>query len=137
MNTITMSALIVTLFFGGPQPITIGNTTLDIPVIPNAFEGTIWLILKVLVFLYIYVWFRATLPRFRYDQLMDLGWRILIPGSLGWFMLLAAQRVGREAGWDQIVVTLVTLIVLILCYALLQLAHKVSRANREKDGASF
>lgn len=137
MNTITMSALIVTLFFGGPQPISIGNTTLDIPLIPNAFEGTIWLLLKVLVFLYIYVWFRATLPRFRYDQLMDLGWRLLIPASLGWFMLLAAQRVGRDAGWDQMVVTLVTAIVLILGYVLLQLAHKVSRANREKDGASF
>jgi NADH-quinone oxidoreductase subunit H len=68
---------------------------------------------------------------------MDLGWRLLIPASLGWFMLLAAQRVGRDAGWDQMVVTLVTAIVLILGYVLLQLAHKVSRANREKDGASF
>ena len=137
MNTITMSALIVTLFFGGPQPITISNTTLDIPVLPNALEGTVWLLLKVLVFLYIYVWFRATLPRFRYDQLMDLGWKVLIPASLGWFMLLAAQRVGRDAGWDQIVVTLVSALVLIGGYALLQLAQKVSRSNREKDGASF
>jgi NADH-quinone oxidoreductase subunit H len=137
MNTITMSALIVTLFFGGPQPISIGNVTLDIPLIPNALEGTVWLLLKVLVFLYIYVWFRATLPRFRYDQLMDLGWRILIPASLGWFMLLAAQRVGRDAGWDQAVVTLSTAIVLIVGYVLLQLAYKVSRDNREKDGASF
>jgi len=137
MNTITMSALIVTLFFGGPQPISIGDTTLDIPVIPNALEGTVWLLLKVLVFLYIYVWFRATLPRFRYDQLMDLGWRILIPASLGWFMLLAAQRVGREAGWDQVVVTIVSALVLIIGYALLQAAHAVSRRNREKNGASF
>jgi len=137
MNTITMSALIVTLFFGGPQPISIGNVTLDIPLIPNALEGTVWLLLKVLVFLYIYVWFRATLPRFRYDQLMDLGWRILIPASLGWFMLLAAQRVGRDAGWDQAVVTISTAIVLIVGYVLLQLAYKVSRANREQDGASF
>jgi NADH-quinone oxidoreductase subunit H len=137
MNTVTMSALIVTLFFGGPQPISIGNTTLDIPLIPNAIEGTVWLLLKVLVFLYIYVWFRATLPRFRYDQLMDLGWKILIPGSLGWFMLLAAQRVGRDAGWDQIVVTLVTALVLIAGYGLLLAAQHVSRANREKDGASF
>lgn len=137
MNTITMSALIVTLFFGGPQPISIGNTTLDIPLIPNALEGTVWLLLKVLVFLYIYVWFRATLPRFRYDQLMDLGWRILIPASLGWFMLLAAQRVGSEAGWDQIVVTIVSALVLIIGYALLQAAHAVSRRNREKNGASF
>ena len=137
MNTVTMSALIVTLFFGGPQPISIGNTTLDIPLIPNSIEGTVWLLLKVLVFLYIYVWFRATLPRFRYDQLMDLGWKILIPGSLGWFMLLAAQRVGRDAGWDQIVVTLVTALVLIAGYGLLLAAQHVSRANREKDGASF
>ena len=137
MNTVTMSALIVTLFFGGPQPISIGNTTLDIPFIPNAIEGTVWLLLKVLVFLYISVWFRATLPRFRYDQLMDLGWKILIPGSLGWFMLLAAQRVGRDAGWDQIVVTLVTAIVLIVGYGLLLAAQHVSRVNREKDGASF
>ena len=137
MNTVTMSALIVTLFFGGPQPIAIGNTTLDIPFIPNAIEGTVWLLLKVLVFLYVYVWFRATLPRFRYDQLMDLGWKILIPGSLGWFMLLAAQRVGRDAGWDQIVVTLVTALVLIGGYGLLLAAQHVSRVNREKDGASF
>ena len=137
MNTVTMSALIVTLFFGGPQPISIGNITLDIPLIPNAIEGTIWLLLKVLVFLYIYVWFRATLPRFRYDQLMDLGWKILIPGSLGWFMLLAAQRVGRDAGWDQIVVTFVTALVLIGGYGLLLAAQHVSRVNREKDGASF
>ncbi len=137
MNTVTMSALIVTLFFGGPQPISIGNTTLDIPFIPNGIEGTVWLLLKVLVFLYVYVWFRATLPRFRYDQLMDLGWKILIPGSLGWFMLLAAQRVGRDAGWDQIVVTLVTALVLIGGYGLLLAAQHVSRVNREKDGASF
>ena len=137
MNTVTMSALIVTLFFGGPQPIAIGSTVLDIPLIPNAIEGTIWLLLKVLVFLYVYVWFRATLPRFRYDQLMDLGWKILIPGSLAWFMLLAAQRVGRDAGWDQIVVTLVTALVLIAGYGLLLAAQHVSRVNREKDGASF
>ena len=137
MNTVTMSALIVTLFFGGPQPISIGNTTLDIPFIPNGIEGTVWLLLKVLVFLYVYVWFRATLPRFRYDQLMDLGWKILIPGSLGWFMLLAAQRVGRDAGWDQMVVTLVTALVLIGGYGLLLAAQHVSRVNREKDGASF
>ena len=137
MNTVTMSALIVTLFFGGPQPIAIGSTVLDIPLIPNAIEGTVWLLLKVLVFLYIYVWFRATLPRFRYDQLMDLGWKILIPGSLGWFMLLAAQRVGRDAGWDQLVVTLLTALVLIGGYGLLLAAQHVSRVNREKDGASF
>jgi NADH-quinone oxidoreductase subunit H len=68
---------------------------------------------------------------------MDLGWKVLIPASLGWFILLAAQRVGREAGWDQVVVTIVTAMVLIAGYALLQVAHRVSRTNRERDGASF
>jgi NADH-quinone oxidoreductase subunit H len=137
MNVITMSALIVTLFFGGPQPIAIGNTVLDIPLIPNALEGTVWLMLKVVAFLYFYVWLHATLPRFRYDQLMNLGWKILIPAALGWFILLAAQRVGSDAGWDQTVVTVSTALVLIIGYVLLNAAHKVSRNNREKNGASF
>ena len=137
MNTITMSALIVTLFFGGPQPVSIGSTVLDIPLLPGAIEGTVWLLLKVLVFLYVYVWFRATLPRFRYDQLMDLGWKLLIPASLGWFMLLAAQRVGNRVGWDRWTVTLVTALVIVGAYALLQAALKVSRDNRVRDGAGF
>ena len=137
MNTVTMSGLIVTLFFGGPQPVTIGNTTLDIPFLPGALQGTVWLLLKVLVFLYVYVWFRATLPRLRYDQLMDLGWKVMIPASLGWFMLLAAQRVGTENGWDRWVVTFSTALVLVLLYGLLQRAIKVSRENREKHGAGF
>lgn len=137
MNVITMSALIVTLFFGGPQPISIGNTTLDIPLIPNAIEGTVWLLLKVVAFLYFYVWLHATLPRFRYDQLMNLGWKVLIPAALGWFILLAAQRVGNSVGWDQTIVTTSTALVLVVGYLLLQAAHKISRDNRERDGASF
>jgi NADH-quinone oxidoreductase subunit H len=125
------------LFFGGPQPIAIGDTTLNIPIIPGALEGTVWLLLKVLVFLYIYVWIRASLPRFRYDQLMNLGWKLLIPASLGWFMLLAAQRVGDAAGWDTVVVTIITALALILGYALLAWASKTARDERAKYGARF
>ena len=131
MNTVTMSGIIVTLFWGGPQGL------FDIPVIPGAIEGTIWFIAKVLLFLYVYVWFRATLPRFRYDQLMDLGWKILIPMSLGWFMLMAALRLGRDQDWNQAVVAIVSAIVLIVCAGLISVAMKVSRANREREGATF
>ena len=137
MNTVTMSALMVTLFFGGPQPIAFGNTVLDIPLIPNDLEGTVWLLLKTLVFLYTYVWLRATLPRFRYDQLMNFGWKILIPASLGWFMLLSAQRLGRNEGWNTIVVTGVSVFVLVVCYALLQRSFSVSAKQREAEGSMF
>ena len=137
MNTVTMSALIVTLFFGGPQPIAVGNTVLDIPLIPNGIEGTVWLFLKVLVFLYIYVWLRATLPRFRYDQLMDFGWKVLIPASLGWFMLLAAQRLGRDQDWNTAFVTFVSVIVMATAYALLQASFRVSSRKRETEGSMF
>jgi NADH-quinone oxidoreductase subunit H len=137
MNTITMSAVIVTLFFGGPQPIRIGDTALDIPLIPNDLEGTIWLLGKVLVFLYVYVWLRGTLPRLRYDQLMNLGWKLLIPTSLGWFMLLAAQNVGQDRGWNTGVVTAISIAVILICVMIVQVALKVSAANREREGSVF
>jgi NADH-quinone oxidoreductase subunit H len=81
MNMITMSAIIVTLFFGGP----------DGPgfhVVPWLWP-ILWFLGKTFVFLFIYVWLRAALPRMRYDQLMDLGWKGLIPLSLGWLLVIA------------------------------------------------
>lgn len=137
MNTVTMSALIVTLFFGGPQPVSFRGVTLDIPFIPNGLEGTVWLLAKVLVFLYLYVWFRASLPRLRYDQLMDLGWKVLIPGSLAWFMLLAAQRLARNEGWSVVMTTVIAVVVLGICYVLMQAALVVSSKTRETQGAQF
>jgi NADH-quinone oxidoreductase subunit H len=135
MNTITMSGIIVTLFLGGPQPIKIGDTTLDIPLIGNSWEGTVWLLLKVLIFLYMYVWFRATLPRLRYDQLMDFGWKLLIPVALGWFVVLAAIKLGRDRDWSLWSVLPIALIAMGLGYLLFNAALRVSERNRE--GATY
>jgi NADH-quinone oxidoreductase subunit H len=97
----------------------------------------VWFVAKLLVFLYIYVWFRATLPRLRYDQLMNLGWKLLIPASLGWFMLLAAQRVATDNDWNKWTVNIITIVVLLVCALLLLAATRVSAKNREREGAMF
>ena len=131
MNVVTMSAIMVTLFFGGPQPL------FDIPLVPGALEGTIWFVAKLFVFLYLFVWLRATLPRLRYDQLMDLGWKVLIPISLGWFLLLAALREFSPEGdaADSIRVVLISFAVAIVAVALFGAALKVSARNRSAAAA--
>lgn len=93
MNTVTMSAIIVTLFFGGPD-----GPTPHVPVL-NWLIPIVWFLVKTGVFLFVYVWFRAALPRFRYDQLMDTGWKILIPASLGWLLVVAGFRLSIPAGF--------------------------------------
>jgi NADH-quinone oxidoreductase subunit H len=94
LNTVTMSAIIVTLFFGGPSGPDFGITGwFSDYVLPF-----VWFFAKVFVFLCMFVLFRATLPRLRYDQLMDLGWKVLIPLSLGWFLVLTGVRVAADEG---------------------------------------
>jgi len=90
MNMIVMSGIITTLFLGGPA----GPWNPTTPIL-RWLVPIIYFTIKVVLFISIYIWIRATLPRLRYDQLMDLGWKVLIPVSLFWLLVIAAIKVGR------------------------------------------
>jgi NADH-quinone oxidoreductase subunit H len=129
MNTVTMAAIIVTLFFGGPSGPSFGPGWLRDWVLP-----TVWFTAKVLVFLYVFVWFRGTLPRLRYDQLMDLGWKRLIPAALLWLLVLGAIRVGQATGLEATEWAVLIAVVVVgvgIAVGLLQLSTRAAERNRQ------
>ena len=84
-NMIVISAVAVTLFLGGwhrPFANVEALSFLDLGFLPVGMGGFVWFALKLLCFLFVYIWFRGTFPRYRFDQLMDLGWKWMIPASL-------------------------------------------------------
>ena len=82
-NMILMSSLTVILFLGGWYP------PLDIFPL-NAIPGVFWFTLKVFLILFVFLWVRATFPRYRYDQLMRLGWKIFLPLTLVWVVITSS-----------------------------------------------
>ena len=79
MNMILISALCSIMFLGG-----------WLSPIPGLPDGFLWLVCKVGFVLFLFLWFRATFPRYRYDQIMRLGWKVLIPVTLVWLVVVAA-----------------------------------------------
>jgi NADH-quinone oxidoreductase subunit H len=95
INMTTVAALATTLFLGGwraPWPISVwpGANTGWVPLL--------WFLAKVGILLFCFIWLRGTLPRIRYDQLMAFGWKVLIPVSLVWILMIATIRVWRQHG---------------------------------------
>jgi NADH-quinone oxidoreductase subunit H len=131
MNVITMSAIMVTLFFGGPNGWLFGPSWL------KAILPTFWFMAKLFCFLFSFVWFRGTLPRFRYDQLMDLGWKVLIPLALFWFVMLGAMEVASDNGWNRVAVVPIAIGVLFAGTALLLGANRSARLTREREEVAF
>ena len=97
VNMVTVSALATTLFLGGwraPWPISAINDGM----FNDGYWPVLWFLAKVMIFIFIFIWLRGTLPRLRYDQFMKFGWKVLIPVSLVWIMLAAAMRLINTSG---------------------------------------
>lgn len=118
VNMTTVSALATTMFLGG------WHAPFPFNMIDGANSGwwpLLWFTVKVWTFMFLYFWLRATLPRLRYDQFMALGWKVLIPVSLVWIMVVAVTHSLREHGyhnWATGLVTTAVVVVAVLAVAL-------------------
>ncbi|ETA07824.1 MULTISPECIES: NADH-quinone oxidoreductase subunit NuoH [Gordonia] len=97
INMVTVSALATTMFLGGwqaPWPLSAFDWA------NSGWWPVLWFTIKVWAFLFVFIWLRTSLPRLRYDQFMNLGWKVLIPISLTWVMVVAIIRasIGDDAG---------------------------------------
>jgi NADH-quinone oxidoreductase subunit H len=95
INIFSMSAICATLFFGGWNGPTFDG---QIPAWISAVLPTVWLLIKTYAVIFAFFWIRATMPRLRYDQLMQLGWKRLIPAALVWLVLSTVAISVRQFG---------------------------------------
>jgi NADH-quinone oxidoreductase subunit H len=96
-NMILISTLASVLFLGGWL-----SPFEGIPLLQTVFSvvpGFIWLLLKISLFLFVFLWLRATLPRYRYDQIMRLGWKVFIPVTLVWIAVIGIGILARVSPW--------------------------------------
>ncbi|HRD48683.1 MAG TPA: NADH-quinone oxidoreductase subunit NuoH [Candidatus Contendobacter sp.] len=96
-NMILVSALASTLFLGGWL-----SPFEGIPLLGDLFAfvpGAIWLVFKISLLLLFFLWFRATFPRYRYDQIMRLGWKIFIPVTLVWLLVIGLGVLAHVSPW--------------------------------------
>ncbi len=97
-NMILISVLTAIMFLGGWLSPFQGIPLLgDIPVLGES--NIIWLLMKTSIFLFLFLWFRATFPRYRYDQIMRLGWKVFIPITIVWLVVVSVLVVAQVPPW--------------------------------------
>jgi NADH-quinone oxidoreductase subunit H len=95
VNMVGVSSLAITLFLGGwHAPFGLGNW---LPWIDQGYWGLLWFFVKIMAFMFFFVWLRGTLPRLRYDQLMRLGWKVLVPINLAWILVVSGVQTFANA----------------------------------------
>jgi NADH-quinone oxidoreductase subunit H len=128
---VTVSALATTLFLGGwraPVPISLWHGA------NSGWWPILWFTAKVILGIFVFVWLRGTLPRLRYDQFMQLGWKVLIPVNLVWILAVTAIHVFRDRNWPAWEATALPLgVVLVLVVLPGVMIWEGARARREAD----
>jgi len=129
INMVTVSALATTLFLGGylaPWPLSLWEGA------NSGWWPVLWWLIKVQLFIFLFIWLRGTLPRLRYDQFMKFGWKVLIPVALVWILVVSIARLFRSdvglTNTELLVFGAITIAVLLVASWLLQI-----RANRRAD----
>ena len=118
MNVITMSAIAVTLFLGGPAGPGLGFLPAA-GVVNTWLMPVFWFTFKVVALVLGTMWVRATLPRIRYDRLMNLGWKYLIEIAILWVLVTASLQVARDQGWNLALTAGITVAIALVAYAAL------------------
>jgi NADH-quinone oxidoreductase subunit H len=102
-NMILISVLAAIMFLGGwltPLQGVVSQSAMATPYVGWLLDdGFHWLLLKISFFLFLYLWFRATFPRYRYDQIMRLGWKVFIPITIVWIVVVAGMVLGHVGPW--------------------------------------
>jgi NADH-quinone oxidoreductase subunit H len=93
----------------------------------------LWFLAKVAILLFCFIWLRGTLPRIRYDQLMAFGWKVLIPVSLAWIMIIATMRVFRTHGGSEPVYIVAGAIIVVLMVLVWTADSAAERRRTEEE----